>query len=144
MGRSYWFECLKCGYRAKVAGRADRGHDFFILTILCRDCHQLYDAVTRLRVPAPSITPQLRAPHSALRTSNFRLRTSTFGFRPPTFDAALNRLPRSEVRRHIWRHFKPQCPINPTHRVEPWSELHPCPKCGLHLEKNPLPYRIWD
>jgi hypothetical protein len=31
MGRSYWFECPKCGYRAKVSGRADRGLSFFVL-----------------------------------------------------------------------------------------------------------------
>ena len=51
MGRSYWFECPKCGYRAKVSGRADRGLSFFVQTILCRDCRELYDAVIRLRVP---------------------------------------------------------------------------------------------
>ena len=50
MGRSYWFECAKCGYRAKVSGRADRGITFFVHTILCRDCRELYDAVTRLRL----------------------------------------------------------------------------------------------
>jgi hypothetical protein len=50
MGRSYWFECPKCGYRAKVSGRADRGLTLFVQTILCSDCRQLYDAVTRLRV----------------------------------------------------------------------------------------------
>ena len=51
MGRSYCFECPTCGYRAKVSGRADRGLTFFVQTILCLDCRQLYDAVTRLRVP---------------------------------------------------------------------------------------------
>ena len=51
MGRSYWFECPKCGYRAKVSGRADQGLTFFVQTILCCDCRELYDAVTRLKVP---------------------------------------------------------------------------------------------
>ena len=51
MGRSYWFECVKCGYRAKVSGRADRGLNFFVQTILCRDCRELYDAITRVKIP---------------------------------------------------------------------------------------------
>ena len=34
----------------KSSGRADRGLSFFVQTILCRDCRELYDAVTRLRV----------------------------------------------------------------------------------------------
>ena len=51
MGRSYWFECPKCGYRARVSGRADQGLSFVVQTILCCDCRELYDAVTRLKVP---------------------------------------------------------------------------------------------
>ena len=51
MGRTHWFECGKCGYRAKVSGRADRGLNFFVQTVSCLDCRQLYDAVTRVRVP---------------------------------------------------------------------------------------------
>jgi hypothetical protein len=51
MGRSYWFECSKCGYRAKVSGKPDRGVDFFVQTISCQDCRELYDPVIRLRVP---------------------------------------------------------------------------------------------
>ena len=77
MGRSYWFECPKCGYRAKVSGRADRGLSFFVQTILCRDCRELYDAVTRLRVPDESggwgnfggLAPGQVAPTAATRIS---------------------------------------------------------------------------
>src|SRR5215831_14184587 len=54
VGRSYWFECSKCGYRTKVAGRADRGLSFFVQTIVCRDCKELYDAVSRVKVPDES------------------------------------------------------------------------------------------
>jgi hypothetical protein len=50
MGRSFWFECSRCGYRATVSGGADRGRDLFVQTISCRDCRKLYDAVTRLRI----------------------------------------------------------------------------------------------
>src|ERR1700674_5874389 len=58
MGRSYWFECPRCGYRAKVSGRADRGFNFSVQSIVCRDCKELYDAVTRARIPDQS--PALR------------------------------------------------------------------------------------
>src|SRR2546428_13016771 len=103
MGRSYWFECSKCGYRAKVSGGSDRGLHFFIQTIACRDCKQLYDAVTRLRVPDES---------------SFGLGVSTSGWRrsggqtvqrvslPPDFQAVLNRLPYRGVRRLKWLTFK--------------------------------------
>jgi transcription elongation factor Elf1 len=59
MGRSYWFECARCGYRAKVSGRVDRGFNFFVQTIVCRDCKELYDAVTRIKVAAtPGVKPE--------------------------------------------------------------------------------------
>ena len=140
MGRSYWFECTKCGYRAKVSGRADRGLNFFVQTILCRDCKELYDAVIRLRVP-----------NEFGGWANFgRLRkvgmqgTAPRMTRPPSFQAVLNRLPPTGVKRFKWVTFKPQCPVSPIHRVRSWSEPDRCPKCGLFLEKNALPYRLWD
>ncbi len=49
MGRSYWFECPKCGYRAQVSGRSDRGFTFCVQTVACRDCRELFDAVTAVR-----------------------------------------------------------------------------------------------
>ena len=55
MGRSYWFERSRCGYRAKVSGRADRGLHCVVQTILCRDCKELYDAVIRLRISEPAL-----------------------------------------------------------------------------------------
>ena len=45
MGRTYLFECSKCGYRARVSGGADRGRHVVVQTILCADCKELYDAV---------------------------------------------------------------------------------------------------
>src|SRR5207248_3422048 len=98
MGRSYWFECSKCGYRAKVSGGADRGLHFFVQTIACRDCKQLYDAVTRLRVPDES------AFGLGVSTSGWRRRGQTVqrvSF-PPDFQAVLNRLPYRGVRRLKW------------------------------------------
>jgi hypothetical protein len=140
MGRSYCFECPTCGYRAKVSGRADWGLSFFVQTILCLDCRQLYDAVTRLRVPAESDRlgslagwRLARSPASARSISS-----------PPGFQSVLNRLPQTGVKRFRWLPFKIQCPVSALHHVRSWNEPDKCPKCGICLEKAALPYRLWD
>jgi hypothetical protein len=140
MGRSYWFECSKCGYRAKVSGRADRGLNVFVQTILCRDCRELYDAVTRLRVPD---TLGGWGNFGGLRRSNLikaRARITA----PPSFQAVLNRLPPTGVRRLKWLPFEIRCPVSATHRVRVWNDPDQCPKCGVYLDKSALPYRLWD
>jgi len=88
MGRSYWFECPKCSYRAKVSGRADRGLGFCVQTILCRDCKELYDAVTRLKVPDES--GGLRGP-AGFDKARF-MKAPPVMTAPPNFQAVLNRL----------------------------------------------------
>jgi hypothetical protein len=140
MGRSYWFECSRCGYRAKVSGRADRGVSFHVQTILCRDCKELYDAVTRFKVPAersllggPGALHKMRLP-----------KVRPAGTPPPTFQSALGRLPFTGVRRFRWLPFKIQCPVSMIHRVRSWNDPDQCPKCGTFLEKGGLPYRLWD
>jgi hypothetical protein len=140
MGRSYWFECPKCGYRAKVSGRADRGVSFCVQTILCRDCKELYDAVTRLKVPEES---SLLGNSGALHKAKFsRARRNIHP--PPTFQSALSRLPLAGVKRTGWLPFKLQCPVSALHRVRSWNDPDQCPKCGVFLEKGGLPYRLWD
>jgi len=140
MGRSYWFECPKCGYRTKVSGRADRGLSFFVQTILCRDCRELYDSVTRLRVPDESAGWGRFAGWQRTRLQNPQQ-----GFRaPPPFQAALNRLPQTGVKRFKWVSFKVQCPVSAAHRVRTWNDPDKCPRCGVFLEKGALPYRLWD
>jgi predicted RNA-binding Zn-ribbon protein involved in translation (DUF1610 family) len=140
MGRSYWFECPKCGYRAKISGRADRGLTFAIQTILCRDCRELYDAVTRLRVPDET--------GGLLGLGAWRLRGSPNRYRsngsPPGFQAVLSRLPQTGVKRFRWVEFKIQCPVSALHHVRSWNDPDRCPKCGVYLEKSALPYRLWD
>lgn len=140
MGRSYWFECSKCGYRASVSGRADRGVAFCVQTILCRDCKELYDAVTRVKIPDPAGT----SGHSAgLRPAQFSTLSCSLS-RAPSFQAVLNRLPHTGVKHFRWLPFKIQCPVSPRHEVECWNEPDQCPRCGLYLEKAVLPFRIWD
>jgi hypothetical protein len=143
MGRSFWFECSRCGYRATVSGGADRGRDLFVQTIHCRDCRKLYDAVTRLRVsePAPPLGGLLRPLAARARKAGG---TKAKPESPPSFDAALARLPCAGVRRSRWLHYKLQCPVSAIHRVSAWNEPDPCPQCGMVLEKNALPYRLWD
>ena len=140
MGRSYWFECPKCGYRGKVSGRADRGLSFAVQTILCSDCKELYDAVTRLKVPdhwgglgTLSELRKARFPKAHARIAS-----------PPAFMAVLNRLPPAGSKRFRWLPFKLQCPVSAVHRVRSWNDPDFCPKCGIYLEKSALPYRLWE
>ena len=140
MGRSYWFECPKCGYRAKVSGRADRGLSFFVQTILCRECRDLYDAVTRLMV-----ADELGGLGNVGRLLNPKLlNTRPILTAPPTFQSALNRLPLAGVKRFQWLPFNIQCPVSAAHRVRRWNDPDRCPKCGIFLEKSALPFRLWD
>jgi hypothetical protein len=140
MGRSYWFECSKCGYRANVSGRADRGLGFCVQTILCRDCKELYDAVIRIRIPERFGAPGDPAELRPAQFSNLSRSPS----RAPSFQAVLNRLPHTGVKRFRWLPFEIQCPVSPRHEVECWNEPDHCPRCGIYLEKAALPFRIWD
>lgn len=140
MGRSYWFECPRCGYRAKISGRADRGFNFSVQSILCRDCRELYDAVTRVRTPVQ--TPDLKY-SSRLRPGSFAAARRAPG-KPPTFQAMLNRLPATGEKRFQWLQFKLQCPVFPHHRIESWNDPGKCPRCGVYLEKHGLPFRLWE
>jgi hypothetical protein len=139
MGRSYWFECSKCGYRANVAGTFDRGLNFGVQTILCRDCRKLYDAVVRLRVvdelKERSLQVGMRPPvGSAQRTPSS----------PPPMASLLNRLPYRGIKYFRWIRYKPQCPVSAYHQAREWNAPDKCPRCGIYLEQNALPYRIWE
>jgi hypothetical protein len=140
VGRSYWFECSKCGYRAKVSGRGDRGRDCFVQTIVCRDCKQLYDAVIRVRVPDTS-TPK---PAISKGSSGAGYYSKPPPPNAPTLQAVLNRLPYQGVRRYKWLQYKAQCPFSANHNVQAWNDPDKCPRCGIFLEKNAVPYRIWE
>ena len=140
MGRAYHFECGKCGYRAKVAGRPDRGLDFFIQTILCRDCKELYDAVTRLRIAGAHKSLML-GKHLTMGRHKHTVRVTK---RPPKFEVLLGRLPHSFLHASRWVSFQPQCPVSVLHRIRPWTDPDKCPRCGVFLDKSATPYRIWE
>ncbi len=139
MGRSYWFECSRCGYRARVSGGPDRGLELFVQTVLCRECKELYDAVIKIRGP-DELAVRLRAQASGLSRRALKAQAR----RPPDFMTALNRIRLPGARHHKWTHYSLQCPVSPAHKIEPWDAPDKCPRCGLYLEKNALPYRIWD
>lgn len=141
MGRSYWFECSKCGYRARVSGCLDRGLDFFVQTIFCRDCKQLYDAVTRLRVAADAKSHPSARHLIPGRPLHARLRVPKS---PPKFEIVLNRLPHPHANGFRWVTFSPQCPVSSAHHVRAWTDPDKCPRCGVHLEKSAVPFRIWE
>jgi hypothetical protein len=143
MGRTYWYECGRCGYRARVSGKADRGVTFSVQTILCLDCKRLYDAVTRLRVADESALSSWRNA-SGLRRLGLAPPDRRNNGAPPTFDKVLNLFPPQSTRRFRWLQFKPQCPVSAFHKVEAWNEPNQCPVCGVQLERSALPYRVWD
>lgn len=137
MGRTYLFECSKCGYRAKVSGGADSGLHFAIQTITCSDCKELHDAVTEMKVP---IVP----PTARWKLKNGRLDAVEIPVPTPKVQAMLNRLPPSGAKRFRWLKFKLACPVSPIHRVKEWQTPGKCPRCGAFLECNALPFRRWD
>src|SRR3954468_19540030 len=142
MGRTYLFECSRCGYRTYVSGRADEGFHLAVKTIVCRDCRMLYDAVRRLRIPELT--------QAELRQGSLGLRGFQFPYWqrrsdvPPTFQSALNRLTYPGYRRFKWVEYKLRCPNSALHRVEEWTEPNKCPRCNTFMDKDPLPFRIWD
>jgi len=140
MGRSYWFECSKCGYRAVVAGRADRSLNAFVQTIVCRDCRKLYDAVVRVRI---ADEPAAELVSAAARTSRLLVEARSENI-APTFQSVAGRLLYTGSRGFKWMQFKLQCPISFLHRVEAWNDPDKCPRCSVLLERNARPYRIWD
>ena len=140
MGRSYWFECSKCGYRAQVSGGPDRGRNFYLQTVSCGDCKRLFDAITKVRVA------DLRGlgSRSAVSSWRHRAKLSRDPINPPTFQSLLNRLPQNGVKSFRWLHYSLQCPVSSLHKVETWNAPNKCPRCATYLERTVLPYRIWD
>jgi len=121
MGRTYLFECSKCGYRARVSGGADHGRHVAVQTIFCADCKELYDAVIEFK--------PLSRRENHLKTA-------------PRFAALLNRLPPRGVRH--WIKLKPACPVSSRHHIRLWKQPDKCPKCGAFLDPGATPFRLWD
>lgn len=139
MGRTYLFECSKCGYRATVAGGVEQGPHLVVQTIHCLDCRELHDAVTELKVPA---TP-------ATTLSRWKLKPTPFDTGPsdekaPAFATALNHLVIGSGKRHRWIRYKLACPVSARHRIREWKQPGKCPKCGVFLDGSGMPFKVWE
>ena len=143
MGRSYWFQCPRCGYNAKVCGRADRGLNFFVQTITCHECRALYDAVVRLKVPDERRLLGNRLDKNALKRSP--LNGAGYAQRvAPNMQSVMMTLAYTGVKRFKWLDFRLLCPVSPRHEIETWNDPGKCPKCGIFLEKSVIPFKVWD
>ena len=136
MGRSYLFECSKCGYKASVSGGPDTGFEFCVQTAACRDCRILFDCIVRLRVPDTGLKIFSDFQRARLRKEEPEPL--------PAFEAALNRLPPASVGKFKWVPFKIRCAVSAAHRVRAWNEPGKCPRCGNFMEKTAPPFRHWD
>ena len=126
MGRTYHFECPYCHYRAKVSGVADSGVHCEVQTVVCRDCRELFDVFTKLRRRA-GVEEKIKFP----------------GFFRPEIPPVILR-DASVPQRLVWHKFSPACPVDAKHFVESWRNPGRCPRCGNFMEKDGLPYRLWD
>jgi hypothetical protein len=127
MGRTYHFECPQCHYRANLSGGADSGVHCEVQTVRCHDCRELYDVFTRRRRRENAESKPVKFP----------------GFFRPEIPPVILR-DGSKSRRLVWQKFSPACPVNAKHFVEPWKDPGRCPRCGNFMEKNGLPFRLWD
>ena len=130
MGKSFLFECTKCGYRAVAAGGRTEGNDLKVQTIVCKDCRSIYDCVVSLRVDA---TPQFWKSFAGLPQEV-----------APSVQSALARLRLSSIEASEWRECEPACPVDATHRFDLWTAPDRCPRCKAYLEGGGIPYRVWD
>ena len=123
MGRTYIYECSNCDYNVKVAGGFSEGRDFAVQTILCDECGDLQDAVTRARLPTGTDAA------SAAQTP------------APSFIEIVNKLPSMGL---TWAEYEPACLRFPSHQIREWKEPDRCPRCSAFMEPSSLPFRQWD
>jgi hypothetical protein len=141
MGRTYAFECSRCGYTAKVSGGEDRGYNSFVQTIVCRNCKQLYDAVVRARMP--SVQSMISKASLAGLKKKEEPPVVTLGSSGTPFFSPSRLLYSGRVQTR-WVDFELRCPVNRFHEIAAWMAPGRCPRCGCHLDQSLLPYRIWD
>lgn len=122
MGKTYAFECELCHYRANISGDADSGVDCEVQTVVCHDCRELFDVFTKVRRQAAPVGK----------------------FKPKLPEVPPAALPGSVAHADGWHEFAPACPVNSKHFVAPWKDPGRCPRCGNFMEKNGLPFRVWD
>jgi hypothetical protein len=147
MGRTFQFECPQCQYQARVGGGADAGINCSVQTIVCLDCRRLFDVFTRFRLREGEEEP---AP-ADVKTRSSRIRLPDEVNIPPFWLVkdpwnvfAPGRRSSGPPRQQHWAAVKPVCPVAASHRIKIWNAPGRCPRCGNYLEKNGLPYRLWE
>jgi hypothetical protein len=147
MGRTFQFECPQCQYQARVGGGADAGINCSVQTIVCLDCRRLFDVFTRFRLREGEDEP---AP-AEVKTRSSRIRLPDEVNIPPFWLVknpwnvfAPGRRSSDPPRQQHWAAVKPVCPVAASHQIEIWNAPGRCPRCGNYLEKNGLPYRLWE
>jgi len=147
MGRTYHFDCPLCRYQARVSGGADTGLNCAVQTIICLDCHRLFDVFTRLRrladndEPVPATVPARsgrRLLPTGIMIPPLRLLENVWNVFSP------KRRPSSPAKQWHWENVKPVCPVAGSHRIKIWNAPGRCPRCGNYLDKNGFPFRLWD
>jgi len=147
MGRTFHFQCPHCGYQARVVGGADAGINCAVQTIVCLDCRRLFDVLTRLRVREG----EAGSPSAGVKTRPGRNFLSGQVNIPPFWLVenpwkvfAPGRRASGSLPQRRWVEAKLACPVAGSHRVRPWKDPGHCPCCGNYLERNGLPYRLWE
>ena len=125
MGCVYTFICPRCEYQAHVAGKIAEGLHCVTQTIACDECKIVRDVTLKLRVT--------EVPEAETRI----LLTAKPDFLPPM-------LLHGKPQRTKWLEFKPTCPMDAAHRIGVWTSPGKCPRCGIFMEQDGIPYRIWD
>jgi transcription elongation factor Elf1 len=160
MGRTFHFDCPHCRYEARVSGGTEKGLNCAVQTILCLDCHQLYDVFTRLRQLADKNEPDDKnepadkdkpSPAKSRPKPTRSLLLKVINIPPlrlvenvwSVFSPKKSR-PQGPTRQWRWEDMKPACPVAGSHRVKIWNAPGRCPRCGNFLEKTAFPYRWWD
>jgi len=138
MGKTYLYNCPRCGYRAKVSGVVDDGFGRIIQTIECCDCKELYDVPIRVR----ATDAEVRARRNIWGKKPFT--TIAGGCDPSLFSVLADKMLTVGLTQTKWFVLKPVCPVSGLHRTRPWKEPGKCPRCGTWLERTLIPYRIWD
>jgi hypothetical protein len=147
MGRTFQFECPQCQYQARVGGGADAGINCAVQTIVCLDCRRLFDVFTRFRLREGEEEP---APAEVKTRSSRNLLPAGVNIPPfwlvknPWSVFAPGRRSSDPPKQQHWAAVKPVCPVAASHQIKIWNAPGRCPRCGNYLEKNGLPYRLWE
>ena len=137
MGRTFHFECPHCHYHTRASGGLDEGVHCRVQTIVCLDCRELFDVYTRIHRHEPPASPANHFKETPAVPPNVLVENPI-----REFDGSPQRHDDSPTM--VWEDVKLICPKGNNHRVEPWRDPGRCPRCGVYLEKNGFPWRLWE